>query len=493
LRALRLTLFFFLFSVINYALLAQIERDTIKLESIDSVELLSNESVRVMDVMLVGNKKTKKRIILREMKVEPGKAYKRNELYQLLEEDRNNIYNTRLFVSVYMHVVNLPNNRAQIIVRMRERWYLIPVPIFKIADRNINEWFTDRNRDFSRVNYGIKVFHNNFRGYNERLKLILQFGFSRDIELRYIIPFINKKQTNGLIFNLKIRENKQIAYKSEDHNQVFIDSKDFEEDNPIKDDNLQETYSGGITFTNRKNLYDFHFLQLSFRMSEVSDTIAKLNPRYFLDNRTEQKYFMFRYIFRRDHRDIRVYPLSGYLWSVQADTIGFGIFGDINQLEIKGDYARYFDLGKGFYFSSLQSGKISFPKDQPYVNSRAIGYGNDVIRGFELNVTEGQTFFLTKNTFKKRLFKTVQNVGKIMPVEQFREFPLEVYIKTFFDGGIIGTYVTDADNTRLTDEPIFAGGGGLDIVTFYDFVLRLEYSRDSARENHFFVNFNAEF
>jgi len=48
------------------------------------------------------------------------------------------------------------------------------------------------------------------------------------------------------------------------------------------------------------------------------------------------------------------------------------------------------------------------------------------------------------------------------------------------------------DNTRLSNKFIFGGGLGIDFVTYYDAVLRLEYSVNSEKEFGFFIHFKAD-
>ena len=72
--------------------------------------------------------------------------------------------------------------------------------IFQLADRNFNEWWENYNHDLSRVIYGLKLYQYNMRGRNETLTLTAQFGFIQRYELMYRIPYLDKRQKQGLIF-----------------------------------------------------------------------------------------------------------------------------------------------------------------------------------------------------------------------------------------------------------------------------------------------------
>ena len=116
-------------------------------------------TVRVDKVFIVGNRKTKEKIILREMHVKEGDALEREELIQQLEKDKGNILITRLFLSVYTNVIEVKPNVVDVIVRVSERWYLFPSPIFELADRNFNDWWVNHNRDLSRIQYCHRIFY----------------------------------------------------------------------------------------------------------------------------------------------------------------------------------------------------------------------------------------------------------------------------------------------------------------------------------------------
>ncbi len=472
--------------------LAKLTEDPLKPKDSLAVRLhiAPSHEIRIDRINLVGNKKTRDQIILRELLVRQGQTMPKRDLDSLLAISANNIKNTRLFVDVETKSVPLTPDEVEVVVLVKERWYFYPIPIFTLADRNFNEWWTNQNRDLSRVNYGIKLLHLNFRGRKEILRVTAQFGFTRKLQLIYQIPYIDRKQKNGLSFNISFRDNKNIAYQSLDHRQIFIDS---DKDLESPKQNLRESLRTAITFGHRESTYNYHFWSLQYSNTMIADTIASINPNYFLDGRSQMQYLGASYLFKRDFRDIRVYPLTGFLIEFKLSKIGLGVFDDIDQWEFKPWAAKFFDLKNGFYFSTMGKLKLSTPERQPYALNWGIGYRPDFIRGYELNVTEGQNFFYTKNVLKKRILKIKQNLDGIIPFEQFSTFPLEIYLKTHFDAGYVRNNLPDLLNDRLVNTVIYGGGVGLDFVTFYDFVVRTEYSFNSQGEAAFFLNFKHEF
>src|SRR5690606_1122945 len=205
-----------------------------------------------------------------------------------------------------------------------------------------------------------------------------------------------------------------------------------------------------------------------------------------------QRYVELQYTFNRDKRDIQAYPLAGYHFRIEATKLGVGIFGDIDQTEFKASYSEYINLGKLFYLSTSLTGKTSFPKKQPYSNFEGLGYGKDYLRGYELYVIEGQHYIINKLSLKRRLLGSAINLDGFMPLDQFKTIPISIYLKAFFDSGVVSNDSQYSDNTFFTNRYIYGGGLGLDIVSFYDTVIRLEYSINKRKESGFFFHFRTD-
>jgi hypothetical protein len=124
-----------------------------------------------------------------------------------------------------------------------------------------------------------------------------------------------------------------------------------------------------------------------------------------------------------------------------------------------------------------------------------LGYRGQVVRGYEIYVIEGPQFLLNKTTLKKRIFQRSWRVES-MPLEQFRYFPLSIYLKGFTDLGYVTNYQYYSDlglNTRLTGKMLVGAGAGIDFVTVYDFTFRIEYTLTREGTRGFFINLKKEF
>ena len=118
------------------------------------------DSLLVNDIIIIGNKKTKPSIILRELTFSKNEYV--YEIDSILLKCKENLSNTSLFNFVEINYIKQDSNSILVYINVTERWYLWPMPVFELADRNFNEWA--EKKDFSRTNYGIYVRQDNFRG-----------------------------------------------------------------------------------------------------------------------------------------------------------------------------------------------------------------------------------------------------------------------------------------------------------------------------------------
>ncbi|MBL7846901.1 MAG: hypothetical protein JNL40_05495 [Cyclobacteriaceae bacterium] len=462
------------------------DQDTVSIAPITvAVDSNSHRLLQVDRVIIVGNKVTRRRIIERELSLKPGDTIRARSLEPTLTWDKNKIYNLRLFNTVSVRALDMGNDHIDILVELTERWYIFPVPIFELSDRNFNEWWNNYNHDLTRINYGVRIYKNNFRGRNESLRLTAQFGFYRKFDLQYRIPNLDRTQKHGLTFGFDFGAPRNLAYQTVDHRLEFL----------RKDKVIRESIGGSVTYSYRKTFFETHSFSYSYRNSEVIDTILTLNPNYYNGLKPTQKYSMLSYYFVSEHRDVVMYPLKGYQFTGYISKSGILPNEDVDQLELNLTYAYHKPVGQHYFFSNFSSVFWSTPYSQPYSVYDALGYRNLIIRGFENYVVEGPVFALNKTTFKRKIFGRSWTIDK-MPIEQFNYFPLAVYIKAFADFGYVQNYdyyQEKALNTRLSNRLLAGAGVGLDFVTVYDLVVRMEYTFTQDQKGGFFLNARKEF
>ncbi len=452
-------------------------------DSIQPVDSLTDKRLVLIDnIFLTGNKKTRSKIILRELSVVKGNVYDFDALNEIIISDRNKIYNTKLFNEVEVAILELDYDKVDIVVRVTERWYLFPIPLIDIIDRNFNDWWVNHDHDFNRLIYGLSLYHFNMRGMNERMTVTAQFGFTKRFEVNYSMPYIDRSQRHGLSFSARYLEYNNLHYATVDNKRIFIETEDL----------LRTTYSVGSNYTLRNSFYTRHSFGIDYTYNSVADTVLQLNPNYLGTGTNIQNQLKVSYAFSIDKRDIAAYPLNGFNLSVGAYQIGFGLENGVYKTGFEVTYARYFKLKKGFYFNNLSSISITTPPNQPYTLLSGLGFNNRLVRGYELYTIFAQNYFLNKSTFKKVIFKG-STKWKSMPLEQFQYIPYGLYLKTYFDLGYAKNTVNLEGNAALADRILVGTGIGLDFVTMYDFIIRAEYSFNNIGEHGFFLSLTSDF
>lgn len=448
-----------------------------------------NQSIKSTDSLLVirqinivGNQKTKENIIIRELDFGVGDSIKKEDLATRIDLNRRKLINTNLFITVDINTIQNAEKQLIINVKLLEQWYILGYPVFQIADRNYAEWF-QRGADFRRTTFGVDMIHSNFRGRAERINLRLETGFTQRIDVGYRIPYIDKAMKTGAGFSLSYITNKTLAFRSLNDTLNYIRN---------LDEILRRRFSGAIYLKKRYHFYDNHTLELRYNSNSIADTIQKLNPDYFLDARTTQKFFQLSYYFNYDFRDNVAYPLRGKRYELLINKLGILPNDDINQLELTAGLSWYHPLSKKLFYGVNLRGKISFPERQAFYNTRGLGYFSDLVRGYELYVVDGSNFLLARNTLRYQLINSKINL-KFLKIKQFNQVPIGIYPNVFADYGFVQNRFTEINQSKLANRAMFGGGFGLDFVTYYNLVVRFSYVMNDRKEKNVVFGIGREF
>jgi outer membrane protein assembly factor BamA len=258
---------------------------------------------------------------------------------------------------------------------------------------------------------------------------------------------------------------------------------------------LRNTKGIGLSYTYRNNFYINHKLKYEYRETSIADTLQELNPNYLGPEKKRQQYDAITYEFTSDHRDVQAYPLKGYMVFLHLQRYGIALKKDFQKTEGYFSFSGHLDLKKNFYLSNQSFIYLSTPNDVPYFNYGGLGYNRTFVRGYEIYVIEGPRFYLNKTTFKKRIFYRLWKTENTL-IPQFNHFPLAIYLKAYADFGFVKNYPTyqeNSVNTLLSDNIISGAGFGLDFVSAYDAVLRVEYTFSSQNNGGFFFHLKKEF
>ncbi len=447
------------------------------------IETDSTSKIFISAVLVTGNKKTKSYIILREMKLQSGDSVLASKLFALAEESRALIYNTNLFSQVEVTPVLVSATEMIVKVAVLEKFYIIPAPQFKLTDRNLNEWVKTYNANFNRVIYGVKFAHYNLSGRGDRLRIFLLNGYARTIAFTYTSPYSNRSLTEGFSLFGSYTQSKELSYKTAYDNSLL---------NFKKEGFSKTAFSIGASYQSRKHFFRKSTYTVSYNYIDVNDSIVKspYNPAYFNSSRSYVGYPDIQFTHEYSNTNNVNYPLTGKLYSVGILKRGFGIKAGVNMLQLDGRYARYFDHHKNWYSSIELFSKLKLPLKQAYINQLALGYRELSLRGLDYYVIDGVATALSKYTLRKKILAFDIPFG-FLHIKKIPKIPLAFYATAFSD--MAYSYNKKEFDTRLGNKFLYTGGFGLDVLSLYDFTMKLEYGFNQLGENGLFLHIKSGF
>ena len=444
--------------------------------AIQEVQVFS-EHVVIRKINITGNKHTKRSIILREMSIGEGSIVSADSLYELTELNRKRLWNLSLFTDVIVTFERISDSTIDWNIKLKEQWYIIPELAFKLADRNFNVWWTEQNRDIRRANIGVNVKHRNFRGHMEQLSGTFQVGYTQKYGFEYFKPYIDKQQKHGIGASFFFSKNEEMFYTTDSNKLLFIRT---------SGDYIIRRFEAAGVYVYRPGYASKHLFELRYRDYSVDDTVRKLNPDYFVGASTEMDLFELTYRYDLNEVDNWNYPLVG------RKVVGYlisrvGVRGFHSQVMASLEVGQFKKHGRKWYTSNIARARLTTPQKQPYSFRYALGNEPDYVRGYEYYVVDGSQFGILRNTLKYELLNTtIRN----LPVKYLPVLPIRLYPKVFVDAG----YVVNKfpGNSFLNNRLLYSAGFGLDIVSAYDFKLRLEYTWNHLGEKGLFLHLNTE-
>jgi len=445
----------------------------------DSIQVNENTDVIVGGINISGNRKTKEYIILRETTFKKGDRFPASELNKRLIESRHLIYNTALFVDDSVYVASQKGNVVFINIRVKERLYFLPLPYFRLVDRNFNEWWVQQHRSLDRVNYGIKLNYNNVTGQNDKLNIWLITGYNNQVTLRYNLPFLDKKLTKGINVGFTYSRQHEINYAtSPDNKQLFF---------RINNEYLRTYSRFDATYSYRPDQHQSHYFRVAYTNDLIADTVAKLNPAFYPGHLTNVKYLDFTYVYRYLNTDYNVYPAKG--WQAEGSIYKRGIdkVSDLWQIGIHGVFAKPI-LPKTFILIDA-SATVKFPYNPYFFSQGLFGYGNYQVRGLEYYVIDGMAGALGRFSVHRELFKYIFH--NPIRSKTHDKIPFRFYAKAYSDLGY--AYNPYVKGNLLNNTLLHSWGIGLDIVSIYDFVFRFEFSFNQLGYNGLYLHARNDF
>lgn len=428
----------------------------------------------VRNIFIVGNKKTNASIILREIPFKPGDHFQLQQLIVKFEAARRQLMNTTLFHEVTVALKSFEGYNVDILVDVKERWYLFPLPYFKMVDRNLNQWLVQNNASLDRVNYGVKLIYNNFTGYNDKLNIWLMSGYTKQASMSYDRLYIDRKMKWGGKIGVSLGKNREVNYNTIDNKEVFLkDTNNF----------IRSFFKTNLELTYRRATKTRHRFGIGYTVESVEDTIVKLNPKYFTLGRSRIRFPEIYYGLNFYNVDYIPYPLKGFDAQLTITKKGFNHTVNLWQADLS--TGNYWQLAPKTYFSVNTISTLKLPFKQPFFNSRLMGYGEMFMQGYEYYVIDGVAGSCVKTTLSRKFFDF--NIPLPHTKKQtINNIPFRIFGRIFSNAGYV--YNPNPGQNALNNRMLFSGGIGVDIVTFYDISVKLDWSFNQLGQNGIYLH-----
>ena len=442
-------------------------------ETADTSQLSPQARYVVGDIHISGNKKTKAAIILREIPLHTGDSYSLQELVKKFEDARRQLMNSTLFHHVLVAAKGFRGYVVDITVQVRERWYLFPMPYLKPVDRNLNQWLVEQKASLSRVNYGVKFHYNNATGHNDKVRLWLMSGYTRQVSFSYDRLYVDKAMKWGMKTGFSLGKNRELNYNTINDKQVFL-----KENNQF----LRNFYNAFAELTYRRAIRARHSFGIGFTSEEVGDTIVKLNPQYFEAGRKHIRFPEIYYNMLYYDVDYIPYPTQGFAAQVQLSKKGLNAENNLWQLNLKG--LRSWALSPRSFLGLSAYAGLKLPFRQPYYNKRFLGYGTTFMQGYEYYVVDGVAGGYLNASFTRELL----SFGFRLPMKGVTTnyVPIRIFGKVFGNSGYV--HNPRPGENILSNRWLHSAGVGIDILTLYDVIIRLEYSFNQLGQNGLYLH-----
>ena len=341
----------------------------------------------------------------------------------------------------------------------------------------------NQKRSLKRVNYGARIDHLNLTGNKDRLKLKLQFGYVRKYELKYAFPYL--KGGWGLSTNVVYSEQKEIGYITKGNKTLFEQL----EDERI----LLRRFRASTSLSKRIGLRFFQVVRFSYHQNEVDEFVVQnLNSNYFLPGDTRLRFFQLEYDADYDKRVFTLYPEGGYRLKANIKKDGFGFESEYNNLSIVGSVEKYWKIWEALIIETRLRGKTNLIRDRiPFSNNSGLGYGGNVITGYELYVIDGTDYIIHKNALKLSILDITRRWNRMM-LRQYKKVSIKAWLRWNMDYG----YVNERHFTKgnpLINQWLFGYGPALDMLLYNTFSFQLEYSFNEIGDQAIFVKSRLNF
>ncbi|MEM6628644.1 MAG: BamA/TamA family outer membrane protein [Bacteroidota bacterium] len=440
-----------------------------------------NDSVQVRTIVISGAKKTKRTVVVRELTFREKDQLPVKSLSDILERNRQNVFNLGLFsaVEVEPFIVGL---ELHIVIHVKERWYIFPIPKVKAEERNSYDLIRSFSQgDFHRVSYGLDLQWYNVTGRNETLTFFGQLGFSKRLRFRYSHPGIFGMQYTDLAFGASFINKNEIITRTEGSQALW----DRLESTP-----LETSQSVFLQVKHRFSIYKNLVVSLDHSWKNFEDSLNVFNQQYLPGDELRTSYPAIVLAYSHDTRDWHSFPLKGRRYRLLFRHAGIPGVSTHQFSKIGFTWAEHIPLSKRWNVSYGLQNVLTLGKEIPYFEKSSIGLGgkdlpgiSTELRGYERYAIDGSWVGMAKGELKFALVPYQTINLKMIPIKMFQQMPFGAYLSSYADFGYVEDRTTSNFDNTLKGQGLFGYGLGINFIGFYDMMLRIEYSRNHLGED----------
>ena len=162
-----------------------------------------------------------------------------------------------------------------------------------------------------------------------------------------------------------------------------------------------------------------------------------------------------------------------------------GVDRQMNLLQLTAKTSGLWHVGNKNILNLRVSGSIKFPFEQPYINQRLLGFNDLFMQGYEYYVVNGAAGGYAKLSLSRELINTKFHIAS-KRIKKINTIPFRLYAKVYGNAGYV--YDPQPGTNFLGNKMLYSGGIGVDLVTFYDFILRFEWSFNQLGQNDLYLH-----
>lgn len=408
----------------------------------------------VDSIVVTGNEKTEKFIILRELNFAVGDTLSKAQSFF----NRERVYSLGIFNHVYF-IPTIVKSKSILTIEVEESWYIYPIPFLNARDG-----------DLKKLTYGVFLRMKNFRGRNEDLTATVGIGYDPSFSLAYYNP--------NIIGNENIFVGARVGY-ADISNRSIIAEKIY--GNSFS----QKSISVNLTVGKRFGLYNRFYLNTGYNYIETPFYIPGINASGDrIDNLVE-----IGFGFDHDTRDLIQFPTDGIFSSFTYLQRGLGL-DNTNYGIARIDFREYRELFEKFISKWRFTSRFTIGNGLPYYDYSRLD-GGQKIRGHYNQKYEGNDYYFGSLEFYYPIIKELNIDLTFIPIipDALLSYRVGFYTQVFAETGL----------AKLRDESFSINkfnsgyGFGITLLILPYQVLRVETALNEQMKSELIIDLGISF